>query len=1024
MRRPSFECIAPVPPYTEHLTTVVNSLVSGRDFIGFLAMKIEEVGPTPEKKNPFAQRKQTTVKRERDEVYPEYKGLNKPDFVGDSPLDQIFAKLEKILHEDLADITVESIYPQLFNEDFPGDLEVARYKVVEQLLAFLLDIQNCSIEAKETSKTKDLISISLHDIKTFGKLVNVIIMLGIYPAIAAFNIGIPFEKRRLNDFGKKVYKPIKITSIQPSKDSTTATARFARHAEILQLVYGKLYSVFSNESDVRELLLKGSGYSDFLTVAITLITVPYFEQSTRSSVSKAYKEITSFAATYELYQDYTLLINTPSPSYFRQFVMEKLQLLPCDAPKADGVLTVVEFVLGLRDQEEIRVEKLDHVANILLLKPKSVTTVAYFTSIGNQCYDILININRPTISTAICHFMEKLWVKNPRVVQDFFLKRIWENLNPLPDSSKLVLVGEAALNNDINVLISLTQRGLTSDLLIALFMPIAVPLWSYYAFLRSCEKSSEVAQGIIVGFLTLVGDAENCAVEALDTMAKNLVSDGGEHWKFRLGPNQLAEICLDSPELDAADPEKKVLSFIKLLDSNCKLFVELLKQVDQEVVLKLFVRILSRWLEDQAVDTSLGDENPFVKLVDLRLLESIGNEFKDTLAQSPFEILDLVSTILKYRMSKAPDDSKMDVDQGADSDDEDSDDEQENSTTGDVVSTVLELLSAIILESNPAELDEKCRDKLKSILRLLTARYLNLSTAQALSERIKLLLHGDQPVADETEAQRRVLTRAITNLNDPLVPIRAHGLYLLRQLVEARSSVLTVDFVVNLHLMQLKDPEPFIYLNVIKGLGSLLEWNATEVLPILLLIYTNTDSDKDKPTTKEGKSYNLNERLRVGEVLLRFVQHKDEAFTGENAKLVFNAALKLIRRPVNDEDKVDDHLRMSAMSILGVCCNVNPLGVYDSLELALDCAVGILDLERGKDSAIMRRSAVVLIYDLVAGTSKSDRVAFPMLYREKVLTLLRYAVEQDNDLLVREQAQDVLNYIDELVRIAMDVDGE
>lgn len=989
-------------------------------------MKIEEIeGSKPEKKNPFAQRKKTTVKRERDDVYPERKGLNKPDFVGESPLDVLFAKLEKILDKELSETTVESVYVALFTDNFPDGLELARYKVVDQLLDYLLDIQKYAMAAKEASKTKDLISISLHDIKTFAKLVNVVIMLGIYPAIGAFSIGIPFEKRRLSDFGKKVFKPIKISPIAPSQVSNTATNRFSRHSEMLQLVYRKLYLIFSIDSDVRELLLKGSGYSDFLTVAITLITVPYFEKSIRASVSRDYEQITSFAATYELYQDYTLLINTPSPSYFKQFVMDKLQLLPSSAPKGDGVLTVVEFVLGLRDQEEIKVEKLDHVASILLLKPKSLTTIEYFTSIGNQCYDILVNINRPTISTTICHFMEKLWLKNPRVVQDFFLKRIWENLNPPSDSTKLVLVGEIALNNNINVLISLTQRGLTSDLLVALFMPISVPLWSYYAFLRSHGKSSDITQNIIVGFLTLVGDSENFAVDALDSMAKNLVSDGGEHWKFRLGPNQLVEICPDNEGMDAVDAEKKVLSFIKLLDSNCKLFVELLKQVDHEVILKLFVRILSRWLKDQSVDTSLGDENPFVKLIDLRLLESIGNEFKDRLAQSPFDILDLVSTILQYRVKNESGASKMDVDEGADSDDEDSDDEQEDSVNSDVVSTVLELLSAIILESNPAEIDERCRDKLKVILRLLKSRYLDLSTAKALGERISLLLNGEAPTTDETEAQRRILTRAITNLNDPLVPIRAHGLYLLRQLVEQQSSVLTVDFVVNLHLMQLKDPEPFIYLNVIKGLGSLLEWNAGDVLPILLLIYTNTDNsnDKDKSETKEEKTENLDERLRIGEVLLRYVQQQDEAFTGQNAKMVFNAALKLIRRPTNDADKIDDRLRMSAMSILGVCCRVNPLGVYGSLELALDCALGILDLETGKDSAIMRRSAVVLIYDLIAGTSKTDKVPFPKLYRDKVLTLLRYAVEQDNDLLVREQAQDVLNYIEELVRIAMDVDG-
>ena len=32
------------------------------------------------------------------------------------------------------------------------------------------------------------------------------------------------------------------------------------------------------DSDVKNLLIKGTGFSDFLTVAISLITVPYFNE--------------------------------------------------------------------------------------------------------------------------------------------------------------------------------------------------------------------------------------------------------------------------------------------------------------------------------------------------------------------------------------------------------------------------------------------------------------------------------------------------------------------------------------------------------------------------------------------------------------------------------------------------------------------------------------------------------------------------------------------------------------------------
>ena len=121
-------------------------------------------------------------------------------------------------------------------------------------------------------------------------------------------------------------------------------------------------------------------------------------------------------------------------------------------------------------------------------------------------------------------------------------------------------------------------------------------------------------------------------------------------------------------------------------------------------------------------------------------------------------------------------------------------------------------------------------------------------SADALCTRIESLLSNNNEIlpANESEAQKQILQRAITNLNDPLVPIRAHGLYLLRQLIEMKSSVITLDFAINLHLVQLKDPEPFIYLNVIKGLETLIEWNEPLVLDSLCKLYLQDDVELDE----------------------------------------------------------------------------------------------------------------------------------------------------------------------------------
>ena len=74
--------------------------------------------------------------------------------------------------------------------------------------------------------------------------------------------------------------------------------------------------------------------------------------------------------------------------------------------RPNGVLTLIEFVLGLRDQEEINIEKFDNVANVVLQKPANVDTKSYFMSVGNQMYDLLININRPNVTSCVAYVLE------------------------------------------------------------------------------------------------------------------------------------------------------------------------------------------------------------------------------------------------------------------------------------------------------------------------------------------------------------------------------------------------------------------------------------------------------------------------------------------------------------------------------------------------------------------------------------------------------------------------------------------
>lgn len=988
--------------------------------------KIEVIDETPssvieaKRKDPFAApKKNITVRVDpKDVTNSDYrngpvKGLNKPQIALNAPLDVLFAQLEtQIMHKPLEEIGLDELKLCMQCQD--------RVALVAHLLERLLQIQKLAKESKAKRSVdgaahhKSLISISLHDIRTFSRLVNLIIIFGVYPALNKFHVGIPFAKRRLNDFSRGK-TPIKVGEVASAEEAES----------LLSLLYDRFMELFDTPADlddVRELLLRGTGYSDFLTISLALATVPTIAQCTRQRVSKALPQVMAMPDTFELFQTFTLLLTSPSPAFFKGYVLQQLQTLHYNAPRSDGLITLIEFVLGLRDNEEVKVEKFDQVANVVLAKPKLIDTKAYFTRIGDQMYHLLININKPVVSSCVCYVLEKLWVRNQLVVQDFVLQTIITRFNPPSSDSEStndVLVTELQLNNNLNVLISLTKNNPSASLLSAAFGPILPYVWGYNLYLDQAQKSNVAVRNTLVSYFTILkAQSAELAYAHLDVLAKNLLCDGDDGWTFNTGPNDMVEISTRTQQTINTSNELKVGKFLELLDVATKTFVELLDELEEVFVQREFVFIFKRWLTEGQLRDLVVLDNPFFKLIDLRLLESLGDKFRDSLGKSPLEILELAHSFLVVAVKSASLhglQSGKTSSENADSDDE-TDDENSLEFVSAALPVLLELISAILSESDPTELNDECLVMLGNVKSRLheISRYPSpvSAGAQSLWERISRLLEGDRgepKLAHHRQAE--TLKLAITSLNDPLVPIRAHGLHLLRQLIENKDTdVISLDFVIELHLNQLKDPEPFIYLNVIKGLQQLIHWDERKVIPTYTKIYSATDLTSS-----------LDERLRIGEVLLRYIQDSNELFTGDMAKIVVQGAISLIRREAG-APTVDNTLRNSAMSILGVCCMTNPLGMVHSLDDALDCALGILKFERSVDEAVMRRSAVVLIHDLIVGTSESEKLPFPLEYRLPVKQALSYAFDTDNDLLVRDQAKSVLDTIEKLARLPTEKD--
>lgn len=407
----------------------------------------------------------------------------------------------------------------------------------------------------------------------------------------------------------------------------------------------------------------------------------------------------------------------------------------------------------------------------------------------------------------------------------------------------------------------------------------------------------------------------------------------------------------------------------------------------------------------------------FSFFVDLRILEGLLDKHKSDIIESPSEIISLVSSILdefveslnekQKEKTKPLSEQLVDItrnldhnDEEADSDDEDEEKEEEQTNT-ETVQVALSLLTAIVSESliGSSTLADDDRRVLKSFghsLKLIAEHgHPSVSTS---AETLAILLDETNiPTArsksNMTESQQNYQT-ALTNLQDPLVPVRAHGLHVLRNLIIARDPVINVNSVLNVFMSTLNDDDSFIYLNSIKGLQALTDIHGTEVIQPLIIRYTSV-----------GKSPTLDERLRIGEAILRTVQRLGSALTGKSADIIMYAMISTVANR-----KLDTRLRSSALSIMGMACEENPNGISRWVNDGIECSLGVLTFEKtGEEKAPLRRAAVVLIGSLLKGVV--GLIDFPKEFAKEVLRTMRYIQTTDEDALVRVQSGNVLEIL-------------
>ena len=487
-----------------------------------------------------------------------------------------------------------------------------------------------------------------------------------------------------------------------------------------------------------------------------------------------------------------------------------------------------------------------------------------------------------------------------------------------------VLVDESTVYLAIERLSALTLQHPNPGLVKRLVHPVLLPLWGLACF--SLEQQllavHEKSMNLLQTFFSISG-----GMGPLQKLSDNLLWDGGSLWTYARG--QGGGVALK--RRDTSDSNQlNIVQLMDSLDQRAELFVRLLSSdpKSEEHTSDIFLSVSQDWLvppspsqksSDQLTTALEGDERGGVvrRAVSAKLAEKLLYSFKDTLSRHPLSILALIRQIIDGELDRAKSRKLKEkgnrpgmvslsslaniVPKGEDGrtpgtpTDEDSSEE--------LFSTVVSLLSTILaspefsVSQDVKPVLENIKSALEQLLPYLPPSLSKPGTTASMLLEIQLYspeqqLHsGSQqtpPEFSDLDAHRQ----ALANLNSDLPPIQAEGLSLLSDLINKSSPILDIPSTLTLLLSIITEPvsdsasnEEFVYLNVIKLIGVLASRHPRTVVKTLVKRYADRNEE-----------IGLDQRLKIGESLLRTVQDLGEALAGETAKILGEGMISVAGR--------------------------------------------------------------------------------------------------------------------------------
>eukprot|EP01135_Chromosphaera_perkinsii_P004360 Nk52_evm11s279 gene=Nk52_evmTU11s279 len=822
------------------------------------------------------------------------------------------------------------------------------------------------LEGEEEEEEEEVLGV--RDIKIFKVLLQFICITGIYPHLEA-GYGIPFERR--------CESHSQLRSLAMDGQSKEGEM----HAKMLFSVIGRLYLCCTDPSGadcekkrgvfggILQPYIVNTCLVDMLAGVLQLCSSSVNETASsrpyRTYAMKVWQDILAQVHPSVLLESLSLLMST-NPK------MPPLAQHMCAAWMSEvlvqkgGVYAMMMQMLcsNNQDSHQNNWRAFERAAYLLSTCPKHINKERYFKSVCSQMHDLLhlkaLSKKNRTLYSDIVRIVimgvDKLLDKSPDVVKEYFLDPIlrpfyafWEDPEDLArtknlqtsgdgasfaEQGELEVVNESVMTRCVEDVHKIFVVGESGQRLVKMLSHAIQPFFRLYCFTkRSISNVKNATEEILTTYFRLVEKRE--AVETLlgfvglgDTAVAN-DNDGKLMLVFASGGSGGVVLKIVERSIHSEIGKRNYVSEAEGL-------VDILDKLKRKGLAgDFFVAILKQFTDIQSsskLTDTYESERKHALLLNVILLMS--DQLGAAVLENSSQTVTFISTLLM------------------------SNDEETLSLSLGLLSVVISG-QAVKLDSKTEECLHSFRERLEQLSNheLVEIKEMATDIVVSIKARETLVAHdgpSEQGTVKKEDDGNEIMSKleiVLSDLKDPIMPVRAHALMTLRQMVLGKHPIITrkINGILDIFVAQVSNTDSYMYLTAINGMVAVGDCFPEKTLPRLKRLFLS--------------KLDIDVRLRVGEAMLKIALRLNETLPK-----YFQYFIDTFLNGARAESL---EMRASSLSNLATSCELMKFSLHSCIDEILSCIELVLKSDPEK---MVRRAATSVLCSILKGLGKEGCV--------------------------------------------------